>query len=589
MTDFDFDMSAEATGDDFGFTEEPAAEMADFDFDMSAEATGDDFGFTEEPAAEMADFDFDMSAEQPADDFGFGEEPAAEMADFDFDMSAEQPADDFGFTQEPAAEMADFDFDMSAEQPADEFGFTQEPAAEMADFDFDMSAEATGDDFGFGEEPAAEMTDFDFNMSAEQPADEFGFTEEPAADLGDWMPELGTAASMDAQPSLDDVDFGEYAAPEENVSFGFDTAAFEAFEGEQEAVEAPPPAARRQPGDEFSFVDELLEGEPTDEQEEFFLDEFALEQELAGDGFGQEFSMEQGSEEYSDEFNLDEFQLAEEDELAAADLSEFDFGEAQEPGAEPAAEGAADYSFEETNEPDWLGRIDGSSVSAIATEEPDWLAAVGAAPVEGRESGDAYEEAYASDNDTEATADDFDFAQEPAAEMADDFDFDMSAEADELADEPLASNIPDWLNTMAPGLDINYENLPSDDVVEEEFEEGATYRERGVLDEFTAVNDGYEWLTDIVEEESQNVAPVNPAAGPPPPPLAPLPDFSRAGSEAPAEAPAPRSRTRFVFDRLPPWVLKLRGVTQRPPEPVAAADDDDDEFADFDFDDDDLK
>jgi tetratricopeptide (TPR) repeat protein len=603
------------TDDSLGFIEEAiATEGAEFAesyqmaddagaFDFAAQSVDDDIpppetlheppvGFTDfdevlaGPPPSTADFDFDMSAEAATDDFGFGDEsaePAAELTDFNFDMSAEAATDDFGFgdeSAEPAAELTDFNFDMSAEAATDDFGFgdeSAEPAAELTDFNFDMSAEAATDDFGFGDEsaePAAELTDFDFDMSAEA-----------AAELGDWMPDLGTAASTGDQSSLDDVDFGEYATSEENVSFGFDTAAFEAFEGDQEAVEVPPPAARRQPGDEFSFVDDLLEGEAS-EEEEFFLDEFALEQELAGEDVGQEFSMEQGSEEYSDEFNLDEFQLAEDDELVAADLSEFDFGEAQEPGAEPVADGGTDYSFEETGEPDWLGRIDGSGVSATATEEPDWLAAVGAPPVE--DASNAYDEADAGDT----------YPEEPAAELAD-FDFDMSAEAAtddfdfgdasaepaaELTDEPLASNIPDWLNTMAPGLDIDYENLPQNDVVEEAFEEGATYRERGALDEFTAVNDGYEWLTDIVEEESQNVAPVNPAA--PPPPLAPLPEFSRANSEAPA--PQPRSRSRFVFDKLPPWMLKLRGVTQRPPEPVAAPADDD-EFADFDFDDDDLK
>lgn len=103
-----------------------------------------------------------------------------------------------------------------------------------------------------------------------------------------------------------------------------------------------------------------------------------------------------------------------------------------------------------------------------------------------------------------------------------------------------ADNAPDWLNAMVPGLDVDY-SATEDETIETAFVDDDSSAidfddtQSGGQEEPSEVyadagaGPGYNWLVDMVEEESQQLAPVIAAPTPAPP------------------------RRRFVFTRRPLW------------------------------------
>jgi hypothetical protein len=116
-----------------------------------------------------------------------------------------------------------------------------------------------------------------------------------------------------------------------------------------------------------------------------------------------------------------------------------------------------------------------------------------------------------------------------------DYDFEEEIEATP------AQNAPDWLNSMVPGLDLDFE-------AEEDVEE-ATPAATTTSASPTRRKD-FEWLETIVTEETQQRA--TPAAPPPPPPS--LPDVPT----APAAQGVGERMRRFIFKDVPTW---MRGGT----------------------------
>ncbi|MBL8147709.1 MAG: tetratricopeptide repeat protein [Anaerolineae bacterium] len=114
----------------------------------------------------------------------------------------------------------------------------------------------------------------------------------------------------------------------------------------------------------------------------------------------------------------------------------------------------------------------------------------------------------------------------------------------EIAEETIiapATNAPDWLNAMVPGLDMDFESA-EDEPVEAEF--GAAF------DETLGARSEYAWVIDLVEQEEMETAPAEMV------------------SEAEFEQP------RFVFRSLPAWYRQANGSSG-----------DDDDFADWPSDD----
>jgi hypothetical protein len=139
----------------------------------------------------------------------------------------------------------------------------------------------------------------------------------------------------------------------------------------------------------------------------------------------------------------------------------------------------------------------GEMAPEMQADVPDWLSAI---------------------NDSKATATNNDAGN-----------WDTNAEQDSLPAAPApATNAPDWLNAMVPGLDVDYD-APEDAPVETEFmPTNKAAAPRALKDKDAKVRPEFGWLLDIVSEESQQVTVV-------------------------ADKTALR---RFVFSQLPTWLRK---------------------------------
>ncbi len=165
------------------------------------------------------------------------------------------------------------------------------------------------------------------------------------------------------------------------------------------------------------------------------------------------------------------------------------------------------------------------SEAASTTDMPDWLRAVSPVPEEEAEASEPVSAGFSWIDDINASAE-----VEEADELADfpeamvePIPDDEDALQEELAQSP-ASNAPDWLNAMVPGLDVDSivttgEFEATSEVVEEELQP----LEPGSA---PASRKDFDWLMDIVDEETQ---------------------------QQPAVLEE-NERKRFVFSRQPSWL-----------------------------------
>ncbi|MEM9953025.1 MAG: hypothetical protein AAF846_15580 [Chloroflexota bacterium] len=174
---------------------------------------------------------------------------------------------------------------------------------------------------------------------------------------------------------------------------------------------------------------------------------------------------------------------------------------------------------------------------------------------------------------------------EPLAEFEDDFADESDFEDDletviseddlnifgEQTEQVAADNAPDWLNAMVPGLDLDFE-AEDEGYLDQGFDEREqTLRERNI-NESQQLNADFDWLQDIVEEESgsMDALDMDDHSTPPPPPI---------------DLP---TRRVYQFSALPVWMRgdALDNLTQTPAAPVDAVPDylnDFDEFEDDDY------
>jgi tetratricopeptide (TPR) repeat protein len=364
-----------------------------------------------------------------------------------------------------------------------------------------------------------------------------------------------------------------------------------------------------------------------DEHADFDFDEFDFAEEGAQEG---EFDFELSSEAALgslDEFgDFDEFDFAEEgaqegdsfgfDVSAQGELGDFDEFDFAEEGAQEGDNFGFDFDSDEitAGEPSWLSRVSTEGETALSEDEADALFAYDTFDDEPLPYDDtmtdegatatAYAEGTPIELDwlTSATESDMEADFAPTSGNFDDFGYDDDliddysqdefayeqertltqviddAELGEMVSDELelaeTSNAPDWLNAMVPGLDVDY-SARGDAPLDEGFSEEARAHRSRTLKEFTAVNEGFDWLTDLVRYETNNLEVV-----PPPPAPEPL-SVSFAPAPAPSAPSAQGAVRRFVFSRLPAWLQPKSAA------PAQEADDDFGDFddADFDFDD----
>jgi tetratricopeptide (TPR) repeat protein len=210
-----------------------------------------------------------------------------------------------------------------------------------------------------------------------------------------------------------------------------------------------------------------------------------------------------------------------------------------------------------------------AGMTGSAAELPDWLAEVGPEDMEEAPEEQPIVPAETRILDDYFADEDEEFTEEPeilasevdlveAALMADEEDYGEIPEepewlavepaADEIEDEfgdteyekmlaaadapPPAENAPDWLNAMVPGLDLDYQVSEDDAPLETTFVEEARRRVQPEADEpLAAEPSNIDWLVEIVDEETGQMAPIE-------------------------DVPAPSPARRFRMTRQPAWLRR---------------------------------
>ncbi len=244
--------------------------------------------------------------------------------------------------------------------------------------------------------------------------------------------------------------------------------------------------------------------------------------------------------------------------IAAADTP--DWLSAMQPESEqPEAEPVTDVIPDDT--PDWLTAMQQPTEPVVASERvptgsmTDLLNSMPTEPVPDAEqplNDEEWTEAAELEPETTAESPDWLAAMNTTAvtepsndESKETFEWDDAPAEESMPAAPApASNAPDWLNAMVPGLDVDYD-APEDEPVETEFlptnkrksAPSAPAKETKVRPEFG-------WLLDIVDEESQQVTVV-------------------------ADKNALR---RFVFSHRPSWLRKPTEQPDKSPSSESEAD-----------------
>jgi hypothetical protein len=180
--------------------------------------------------------------------------------------------------------------------------------------------------------------------------------------------------------------------------------------------------------------------------------------------------------------------------------------------------------------PDWLSQSAPQTEQVGATEPaqaetlPDWLNGIKSNQFETPDESAEAEPvssgfSWIDDINAGPKQEDEPNIAEPVAANQIDLEEDVSDLFESQADITApATNAPDWLNAMVPGLDVDYD-APEDEPIEKEFaqpEPTASAKKRRDFD----------WLVDIVEEETGQMAAIT-------------------------DSP---SRRRFIFSRQPAWL-----------------------------------
>ncbi len=501
-------------------------------------------------------------------------EPAAELAGDDWLASFGGVDDDEEEAAvEPAAELAGDDDDWLASfggMDDDEEEAAVEPAAELA-----------GDDWlsGIGT-PAPKSAD-DWLMDVGEEA--FEPTDEPPA--ADWLADIGadavSAEQTTAQSGGDDWLSG----------FDLDEDAEPTAEG-LSAGAAPLPTADWLSGftlDEISEDSEALAetdvsawlGEPDAADLPAITSEDIMGTSSGDDWFSSLESDREAEQEAGSLAGADwlaDISDTDEDAFTAAAAEEepqqedwlSQFGEST-----PAATGTTDWlaaldTDEDEQEEaqfetaDWLTGEEDELAPAVSADE-SWLdqfrpteTDIAVTLLEEEPADEQYD--WLSELDGEPSA----RQPEPAAKAAH-FALDLVAEdtGEESADyaEELeltaASNAPDWLNAMVPGLDVDYA-AEEDRPLEQAYIEAPLHRPRTV--DYASAASEFNWLQQIVDEESRPAESERPA----PPSTLPMP------VAAPATA-----RRRFSFSRPPAWLRRTETPAATPAASATAMFDDD--------------
>jgi len=586
-------------------SEEPQAEQnpdwANFEEGFTEEMDSDELGWLGDDAQLEEEPWADLNAdEQPAAQAPETEAESPEQAEEWLNAFQEEDSEELDWLSalsEPEATDDEAESEPVSSTEEDPFGFGDmsfgepEPAAD-ADWlnDFDDQDESTEEDFFAPQEDASPQEDFfSMNESMDEGMQEpsaTGDDELAAADV-DWLNDF----TVEEEGVEEDFFSSEELAPSEQDFFSMDESVEEAGAGD--AGEGELAAADADWLNDFAMEEDSVEE-----------DLFTAMSEQA-DGFGEEYGEADFEEEDDEDFEaikeglnwLDatepeeeeplpfeeqtpavaeeqplQWEDDEEEEILVAPAGMTDMLQSirdEEPEARAAQEEPEDefgaFEFddafaEEPQQPqmetpqedeiNW-GDLEGDfQLEPEATAEDEWL--------DDFDEFDEVDDAFALE---EAAAS----LEEPDAQYEEEPLYDDDDYEEELDFAP-TENVPDWLNAMVPGLDINY-SAEEDAPVEDTYEENTSHRTRIQTEsEQTVTSTGdFGWLQDIVDEEVTTST------------------SEERGSEG-------GRRQRFIFSRLPRWLMRTRQNAQSAvttPSPTADREEPigNDELDDFDLED----
>jgi tetratricopeptide (TPR) repeat protein len=537
-----------------GPDDEPEPESTDTPDWLKAYAPAD-----ETPAASAGDAGLDWMSSLKDDEPEEAEPAAGEPPDW---LTQFAPSGEAEEEEEPAASADEAMPDWMSSLKDDEPEEAEPAAGETPDWltQFAPSGEAEEE-----EEPAASadeaMPDWMSSLKDDEPEEE----EAAAGETPDWLTQFAPSSEAEEEEPVASADEAmpdwmsslKGDEPEEEEAAAGETPDWlsELAPSSEPESEAEPVAASAEDSG-FEWMSELnaeeeapAEAEPAAAGETpDWLTQFAPSSEPESEAEPVAASAEDSGFEWMSELNTEE--AAPEAEPAAAGetpdwLTQFAPSSEPEPEAEPVAASAEDSGFEWMSElnaeeeapaeaepaagetPDWLSELAPSSsareqaaapIASEADEEtaqgevvPDWLSAL-----------------QSESNRTPAEAEPasggwIDDINKPEPVEAYDFSETQPASEEEPLEPTPASNAPDWLNAMVPGLDVDYE-AEEDQPLEPALQQAAPKK----------TSRDFDWLTEIVDEETQQISAVT-------------------------EPPRPERR-RFVFSRPPVW---LRRATER--------------------------
>lgn len=309
----------------------------------------------------------------------------------------------------------------------------------------------------------------EFESEEEQPPP-VTLTPADPADL-EWLSELDEAAS---QPVVNAEDFPWMAEEDPEADANAEPIAepvaaeeadwLAALQPEADATETEAPVAATADED-MSWLSEL---EPTSDAQKDEAQELAAV--VAGEADDWLSELDSADDEADAEAAV---------ETPASEIP--DWLSELEPDAEPEAEAEPEPAAESVSDDEWLeseAAEDDAEPEAAAAEMPSWLADL-----------EPEAEADAADDAAAAAVAGAGIAAAAALSSDDDADEESFALDDEALEPTPATNAPDWLNAMVPGLDVDYEASDA----------GIDFSDDD--DAYEVDEREYAWVEDIVEEE----------------------------------------------------------------------------------------
>lgn len=469
-------------------------------------------------------------------------EPITSGIDWTASFEEDEQAADEGLAEPAATDGFDWENPaFAAENDVDQLSF-----GEVGEDEFAYDEDAVFDPDALSEEAVLDGEQPEWLSGVGETSDEEAWTaDEEPADEPEWLSDLEGEPESEAENAPDTV--GNWASevnPADEFAYEQDDNLFGQTDAEtvfdQENDESKLPAAAS--GFFTGTADETFDY--SEENAEFPASE------TGEDEFAYDYNYDENAEFPVSETDEDEFaydNTYDENAIPAQETGEHNILPVTETGY---FSGTADENFDYTgDDQNWLASEEDAVGSEYATEaeEADWLADAESATgpeepvtIEGLEATPAG--FYSQANLSEADA----VAPDVTDDDLRDYDFEEEIEATP------AQNAPDWLNSMVPGLDLDFE-------AEEDAEDAAP--EPTVAPVTPTRRKDFDWLETIVTEETQQRA--APAAPPPPPPSLP------AVPAAPAAQGVGERMRRFVFKDLPSWMRGGTPAATVTPDPVA--------------------